>query len=497
MRSPTKAVALFALVTLFLLALIPPAHSELTWRYRLPIEVASDADVGETAVNLTLDISSIASHIKYADGSDIYFTDADGNPLHYWIEELNLSNGVLKAWVRTNLTAEFTRIYMYYGGSNPYSSYRDPAGVFDFFDNLNDTSAWTLEAPDNSGSGDSASATFDTSTYYSPPQSIKLNESHSVTSDSGVQARAYRSLPELRGDYVFMFMRKRSNGGWSNFDKYYYLRVVVNGTVIYQSNAVCDWSRAVTEAVPLNGSATIEFQLYCSGYSTSTIYSGSTTERFDDVAAYKYYDTVYIKVYPEEQPAIQAFFDFYVSEVGHVIEYDQSTETITHYLGNATVPLLLKNMSGFSIYIYRDFVKVSEGVVPSDEYAVNVPMYSRVSITVSATDKVVYMTYMPYQALTVPQLTTAAPAVSVEANVTGGVPPTIAQLSKLEIVRFGMPILALGLVLLGGRRWAWASAAAAIGVCFMTNWIFGFDVVSTTALGVAAFVAVFMLFARE
>jgi len=78
----------------------------------------------------------------------IYFTDANGNPLYFWIELLDTVNKKSIIWVKIPSLPANSRItiYMYYGGSNPYPGYHDPTKVFILFDDFNtlDTTKWTL-----------------------------------------------------------------------------------------------------------------------------------------------------------------------------------------------------------------------------------------------------------------------------------------------------------------------------------------------------------------
>jgi len=63
-----------------------------------------------------------------SDGSDIYFTDLNGNPLYYWIESFDYNNKIVVIWVKISflLSANsITEIFMWYGGTNPYTDYRD------------------------------------------------------------------------------------------------------------------------------------------------------------------------------------------------------------------------------------------------------------------------------------------------------------------------------------------------------------------------------------
>lgn len=56
-----------------------------------------------------------------ADGSDIYFINPDGTPLYYSIIYLSKTEGILVFAVELSGS---DYVYMFYGGSNPYASYR-------------------------------------------------------------------------------------------------------------------------------------------------------------------------------------------------------------------------------------------------------------------------------------------------------------------------------------------------------------------------------------
>jgi hypothetical protein len=78
----------------------------------------------------------------------IYFTDENGNPLYFWIEELDTVNRKSIIWVKIpslQANSQIT-IYMHYGGENQYTQYHDPTKVFILFDNFDalDTTKWTL-----------------------------------------------------------------------------------------------------------------------------------------------------------------------------------------------------------------------------------------------------------------------------------------------------------------------------------------------------------------
>jgi len=102
-------------------------------------------DIKENAgVNLTdYQVKIVLENIGFTDWANltadsIYFTDANGNPLYFWIERLDTTNKRSTIWVKIpSIPANsIVRIYMYYGGSNPYSSYNDPYKTFLFFEDF-------------------------------------------------------------------------------------------------------------------------------------------------------------------------------------------------------------------------------------------------------------------------------------------------------------------------------------------------------------------------
>ena len=110
--------------------------------YYVPINITerSGSDLTDYQLRITLNATNFDGwiHFRYHDGSDIYFTDEQGNPLYYWIENFDLSHKTATIWVNvTSIPANSNvTIYMHYGGDNPYSAYNDPEQVFDFFDDF-------------------------------------------------------------------------------------------------------------------------------------------------------------------------------------------------------------------------------------------------------------------------------------------------------------------------------------------------------------------------
>jgi len=110
-----------------------------------PIDIKENSGNNLSNYAIMIQLSSSWDGWKYvkSDGSDIYFTDANGNPLYFWIDTWDYTNKNAIIWVKVpSIPANSTvRIYMYYGGANPYSSYRNPSKVFVFYDDFEDVPA--------------------------------------------------------------------------------------------------------------------------------------------------------------------------------------------------------------------------------------------------------------------------------------------------------------------------------------------------------------------
>jgi len=108
--------------------------------YRTPITVTerSGNSLTDYAVKITLDSSWGGWSYVSSDGSDIFFTDDQENPLYFWIEQWDYANKHAVIWVKVpSIPANGTvTVYMWFGGDNPYASYRDPEQVFMFFDDF-------------------------------------------------------------------------------------------------------------------------------------------------------------------------------------------------------------------------------------------------------------------------------------------------------------------------------------------------------------------------
>jgi len=122
------------------------------WSYRRPILVTenSGSDLSDYAVKIVLNSQNFDSWGKVnPDGSDIRFTDDQGNPLSYWIEKFDSVNQEAIIWVKIPVLQanQQITIYMYYGNPNAISE-EDPESVFSFFDDFEDgvidTNKWNI-----------------------------------------------------------------------------------------------------------------------------------------------------------------------------------------------------------------------------------------------------------------------------------------------------------------------------------------------------------------
>lgn len=123
----------------------------LTGARKTPIDIVerSGKDLKDYAVNVVLDSSWDGWDLVRPDGSDIYVIDEDGKPLWYWLEVFDYSSRYASLWVKLpSIPANgVIRIYVVYATKTPILVYRDPEGVFTFFDDFEgtglDTKKWT------------------------------------------------------------------------------------------------------------------------------------------------------------------------------------------------------------------------------------------------------------------------------------------------------------------------------------------------------------------
>ncbi|NPA99688.1 MAG: DUF2341 domain-containing protein [Crenarchaeota archaeon] len=151
---------------------ITTGNVTLTSGYYIPITISTTLASPVHNYSLRLNLTALGfTGWSYTaeNGSDIYFLDANGNPLYYWIETYNATTQQGIIWVNTTLTN--TTIYMYYGETtNPYASYNDPNRVFLWYDTQGDPSKYSI-------SQITGTATWSQDTTGNPAPSLKATYS--------------------------------------------------------------------------------------------------------------------------------------------------------------------------------------------------------------------------------------------------------------------------------------------------------------------------------
>ena len=125
------------------------------WSYRRAILITenSGSDLSDYPVRIDLNSSNFDSWDKVnPDGSDIRFTDDQGNPLSYWVEKFDSVNQEAIIWVKIPILQANSQItiYMYYGNPNALSE-ANGDDVFSFFDDFDDLSKWRVVRVGGSG----------------------------------------------------------------------------------------------------------------------------------------------------------------------------------------------------------------------------------------------------------------------------------------------------------------------------------------------------------
>jgi len=107
--------------------------------YKLYIKEQSGNDLVDYQVRIQLENIGFTDWANLTADS-IYFTDANGNPLYFWIEYLDTTNKRGVIWVKIPSIPKNSTVVinLNYGGTNPYPSYHDPKNVFVFFDHFDD-----------------------------------------------------------------------------------------------------------------------------------------------------------------------------------------------------------------------------------------------------------------------------------------------------------------------------------------------------------------------
>jgi len=113
--------------------------------YKLYIKEQSGNDLVDYQVRIQLENIGFTDWANLTADS-IYFTDANGNPLYFWIEYLDTTNKRGVIWVKIPSIPKNSTVVinLNYGGTNPYPSYNTP-NIFLLFDHFDGTSVDTAK----------------------------------------------------------------------------------------------------------------------------------------------------------------------------------------------------------------------------------------------------------------------------------------------------------------------------------------------------------------
>lgn len=129
-------------------------RTDMPFRYRNPVTIKNKTwdDLSNYQVLVELSSSNFDFDLAQSDGSDIRFTDSDGNLLGYWIESWDKASESASVWVKVPsipASPDKTEIFMYYGNPS-VSSASDGDATFEFFDDFEgtslDTEKWDEDA---------------------------------------------------------------------------------------------------------------------------------------------------------------------------------------------------------------------------------------------------------------------------------------------------------------------------------------------------------------
>jgi hypothetical protein len=140
----------------------------------MPLNISISTQVAITDYPVKIDLSQapLSFWNNVIDGTDIYFLDSNGNPLYYFIEYIDKINKKGVAWVKITLSANSsTTIQMYFGGSNPYSSYNDPYKIFLFFEDFENS-----RDPNWISNRNPSFDTFAVANYVDPEPTVSIYE---------------------------------------------------------------------------------------------------------------------------------------------------------------------------------------------------------------------------------------------------------------------------------------------------------------------------------
>ena len=119
----------------------------MTFKYRRKITITEQSgnNLSDYQVRIDLDATNFDFSHFLNGGEDLAFTDAEGNPLPYWVEKMDIAAEEATIWVKVpSIPANSsTCIYMYYGNDSLPSA-SDGEATFLFFDDFKPTNNYVV-----------------------------------------------------------------------------------------------------------------------------------------------------------------------------------------------------------------------------------------------------------------------------------------------------------------------------------------------------------------
>jgi len=148
-------------LTIFVAGIGNEVAAQGTYFVEIKIMERSGTNLTDFVIKLELNETNFNGWGKVGEnGSDIYFMDENDNPLYYWIEYFNKTEKRAVILVKIPLIPanSVIRIFMYFGGTNPYPEYNNRSKVFIYY---NDFESGSLDPGWTVSSGSSASIVTD------------------------------------------------------------------------------------------------------------------------------------------------------------------------------------------------------------------------------------------------------------------------------------------------------------------------------------------------
>lgn len=284
--------------------------------YEVTITERSGNNLINYAVKIELDENNFSDWDKVQpDGSDIYFTDEEGNPLHYWIESIDISAKQATIWVKIPLIPanDSVTIRMYCGDDNPYSEYNGPEQVFVLWDDFEQERGWTWSQNGSAWEGE-----YSDKYYHSPTYSYRIRYPSGTASSSGYYGAISKELNvPVEQLLVELYVRDSYAGDVSG---YHFKQVLADETVIWEDDVAGDeggFAKALAVFTP--ESENIVFTL--------RVYDKKGVSNFGiDV----YWDDVVIRPYVDPEPDVSLRRVFQTFTETHILWVIRPLDRITY-----------------------------------------------------------------------------------------------------------------------------------------------------------------------